>query len=80
MELSSLDWLDKVETLMSMMKRKRWTLVSNEDKAKIETLLSNEKSWFSLKHTSWDCAHWFGIDEIKDCARVNIDSWWVVPG
>ncbi len=52
MELSSLDWLDKVETLMSMMKRKRWTLVSNEDKAKIETLLSNEKSWFSLKHTS----------------------------
>ena len=37
-------------------------------------------SWSSLKHTSWDCAHWFCIDRLRACVHVDIDSWRIVPG
>ena len=31
--------------------------------------------WSSLKHTSWNRAHWFGIERLRACVPVDIDSW-----
>ena len=28
-----------------------------------------------FKHTSWECAHWFGIDRLGASVRVDIKSW-----
>ena len=34
-----------------------------------------EVIWSLLKHTSWDCAQWFGIDRLQSFVLVDIDSW-----